>query len=105
MNSLLMLALIALALLLATNRRQLGNARTLPEMWESARGNGWTRGTALTVAGLLVFAVLLVASLSLVTLTVATKTVQGLGFLAGIVHEHLRDLLNPPRPITRVEAA
>lgn len=105
MNTVLMLALIALALTLATNRRQLGTARSLPEMWKSARGNGWTRGVALTVAGLIVFALLLVASLGLVALTVTTKTVQGIGFLAGIVHEHLRDLLNPPHPIARMEAA
>ncbi|MER6577324.1 hypothetical protein [Nonomuraea sp. NPDC001023] len=105
MNSFLMLALVALGVLLATNRRELGNARTLSEMWEPARANGWGRGTALTVAGLFVFALLLAASLGLVALAVATKTVQGVGFVAGIVHEHLRDLLNPPLPIGRVETA
>ncbi|MGW4412620.1 hypothetical protein ACWEJ6_52130 [Nonomuraea sp. NPDC004702] len=105
MNTFLMLALIALALLLATSRRELGNARSLSEMWEPARANGWRRGTGCAIAGLVVFLLLVIASVGLVALTLATKVVQGVAFLASIVVEHLKDLLNPPVPIVRAEAA
>jgi hypothetical protein len=100
-----MCLLVALALILATNRRQVGNAKTLSELWEPARANGWGRGTALTVAGLFVFALLFVGSVGLVALTVAAKTAQGVSFIASVVQEHLTDLLNPPLPIVRAEAA
>lgn len=105
MNPLLMFLLIVLALILATNRRQLGNAKSLTEMWEPARVNGWGRGTLLAVAGLFLFAFKFVGSVGLVVLTVVTKTVQAVSFVASVVQEHLRDLLNPPMPVVRAEAA
>lgn len=105
MNPLLMLLLIVLALILATNRRQVGNAKTLGEMWEPARANGWGRGTACAIAGLVVFALLFLGGITLPVITVATKVLQGAAFVASVVREHLTDLLNPPIPIARVEAA
>lgn len=105
MSPLLMFLLVSLALVLATNRRQIGNAKTLSQMWEPARANGWGRGTLLAIGGLLKFALLFAASVGLVVLTVAAKTIQGLGFVAGIVQAHLQDMLNPPMPIVRAEAA
>lgn len=105
MSPLLMCLLVALALILATNRRQVGNAKTLSEMWEPARANGWGRGTAWTVAGVIVFALLLAGSLGLVALTVAAKTMQAVSFVASVMQKHLTDVLNPPMPIVRAEAA
>ncbi|GAA2860385.1 hypothetical protein GCM10020220_056960 [Nonomuraea rubra] len=97
--------LVMLALILATNRRQVGNAKTLSELWEPARANGWGRGTALTVVGVVVFAFKFTGSVALVVLTVTAKAIEVLGFIASVVREHLTDLLNPPLPIGRVEAA
>jgi hypothetical protein len=105
MNPILIVLLVALALILATNRRQVGNAKTMGEMWEPVRENGWVRSTLLTVGGLLVFALLFIASVGLVVLTVTTKTIQVLAFVASAVQTHLKDVLNPPMPIVRAEAA
>jgi hypothetical protein len=51
------------------------------------------------------FVLKLLGSFALVVLTLITKTVQGIAFVAGAVQEHLKDLLNPPAVIARVEAA
>lgn len=105
MNPPLIALLVALALLLATNRRQVGNACTLSEMWAPARANGWGRGTLLAVGGIVLFAIKFLGSVALVVLTVTTKTIQGISFVISAIQAHLKDLLNPPIPIVRVEAA
>lgn len=105
MSPLLMFLLVVLALILATNRRQVGVARSWTEIWAPARANGWKRCTGLAVVGLLVFACKFLGSLALVVITPATKALQGVAFVASVVQAHLKDLLNPSIPIVRAEAA
>lgn len=101
MNPLLMFLLIVLALILATNRRQVDTARTVREMWAPARANGWGRGSLLALGGLLKFALLFLGGLGLITVSVAEKGGQVVWFVFGVIVLHLKDLLNPPVPVGR----